>query len=450
MSAILLVATYESGFQPLHLAQPQACLEQAGLEVATLDLAVQTLGDMPTQEFQGVAFSVPMHTALTLSVTAARFLRSRLPEASFCFYGLYAGLNADFLLETGLADRVLAGEVEAELTEWARQLRFSYRDTTPPSPSLARLHLPVPVRTSLPPLEQYVHFVPQQGEVVPAAQVVTSRGCLHTCSHCPVVPIYGGRFFIVDFATVTADISQQVEAGAGHISFGDPDFLNGTGHSLKVTKWLRQTYPHVSFDFTTKVEHLRQYPQHLAKLKEHGAAFVVSAFESVQNSTLGHLDKGHTADDMVQVVQDLKQLDLPLQPTWIPFTPWTTAEDYVEFLNWIEGHGLVRAIPPLQLSLRLLIPPKSWLLHRFTDESWLGPLQPDRFTYAWYPPDKNVGKLQQELAELTGDLPADWDPLELFQQVRARAYAAAGQVLKRHKLQPQLPAPPRLTEDWFC
>ena len=450
MSAILLVATYESGFQPLHLAQPQACLEQAGLEVATLDLAVQTLGDLPAQEFQGVAFSVPMHTALTLSVTAAKFLRSLLPKASFCFYGLYAGLNSEFLVDTGLADRVLAGEVEAELTEWARQLSLSCKDTKAQIPTLSRLNLPVPVRTSLPSLEQYVHFVPQQGDVVPAAQVVTSRGCLHVCSHCPVVPIYGGRFFIIDFESVTADISQLVGAGAGHISFGDPDFLNGPGHSLKVTEWLRQNYPHVSFDFTAKVEHLRQFPQHLATLKEHGAAFVVSAFESVQDSILSHLDKGHTVDDMSQVVQDLQQLDLPLQPTWIPFTPWTTAEDYVQFLNWVEVHGLVRAIPPLQLSLRLLIPPKSWLLHRFADDAWLGPLQPDRFTYAWYPPDKNVRILQQELAELTGDLPADWDAIELFQEVRARAYSAAGQVVKRDRLQPQLPAPPRLTEDWFC
>ncbi len=450
MSAILLVATYESGFQPLHLAQPRACLQAAGLEVATLDLTVQTLAALPAREFQGVAFSVPMHTALTLSVAAARSLRSRLPHASFCFYGLYAGLNSAFLLREGLADRVLAGEVEAELTAWACQLSPGRQQQQPYAPTVIRLDLPIPDRTTLPPLEQYAHFVPRAGNAVPAAQVVTSRGCLHTCGHCPVVPVYGGRFFVVGFASVTADIAQQVEAGAGHVSFGDPDFLNGPGHSLRVTEWLHRTYPQVSFDFTAKVEHLRRFPQHLARLKEHGAAFVVSAFEAVQDRILGYLDKGHTVADMEYVVRDLHQLALPLQPTWIPFTPWTTAQDYVAFLDWIEVHGLVRAIPPLQLSLRLLIPPHSRLLHRFGDSPWLGPLQPDRFTYTWDPPDARVGPLQQELAILTGSLPADWDPVALFREVRARAYAAAGRAPVSDALHPQLPAPPRLTEDWFC
>lgn len=450
MSAILLVATYESGFQPLHLAQPRACLQQAGLEVATLDLAVQTLAELPARDFRGVAFSVPMHTALTLSVTAAKSLRARLPAASFCFYGLYAGLNGEFLLSTGVADRVLAGEVEAELTAWARQLGRSDRPERVYAPTLTRLDLPVPARAGLPPLEQYAHFVSRTGRAVPAAQVTTSRGCLHTCGHCPVVPIYAGRFFVVGFEAVTADIAQQVEAGAGHISFGDPDFLNGPGHSLRVTEWLHRTYPHVSFDFTAKVEHLRRFPQHLAKLKEQGAAFVVSAFESVQDHILDCLDKGHTVADMEQVVRALRRLELPLQPTWIPFTPWTTVEDYVEFLDWIEAHGLVRAVPPLQLSLRLLIPPHSRLLHRFGDSSWLGPLQPSRFTYAWASPDARVDSLQQELAELTGNPSGDWNPLELFQEVRAQAYAVAGRGHVPDRLQPQLPAPPRLTEDWFC
>ena len=450
MTAILLVATYESGFQPLHLAQPQACLLKAGLEVATLDLTVQTLAELPAKEFQGVAFSVPMHTALTLSVAAANSLRSLLPKAKFCFYGLYAGLNSEYLLDTGLADRVLAGEVEAELTTWAQQLAFHGKHRPAFAPVLDRLALPVPKRTNLPPLSQYAHFLNMEGNAVPAAQVVTSRGCLHTCGHCPVVPVYGGRFFVVDFETITADISQQVEAGARHISFGDPDFLNGPGHSLRVTEWLHQTYKYVTFDFTAKVEHLRRYPQHLASLKEFGAAFVVSAFESVQNHILDNLDKGHEVSDMEQVIRELRQLDLPLQPTWIPFTPWTTAEEYVEFLDWIEDHGLVQAVPPLQFSLRLLIPPHSWLLRRFAHSAWLGPLHPSQFIYAWETPDGRVDPLQREVAKLTGSPQAKEGNLEVFRKIRSLAYEAAGRLDVPDSLQPQLPAPPRLTEDWFC
>lgn len=450
MTAILLVSTYESGFQPLHLAQPQACLKEAGMEVEVLDLAVQTLTDLPAGEFHGVAFSVPMHTALTLSVSAAGSLRSLLPRAKFCFFGLYAGLNSEYLLATGLADRVLAGELEEELTSWAQHLAVSDNQPAEFSPVLNKLRLPVPARTNLQPLSHYAHFLPTSGNAVPAAQVVTTRGCLHTCGHCPVVPVYGGRFFVVDFENVTTDISQQVEAGAGHISFGDPDFLNGPGHSLRVTEWLHQTHRHVTFDFTAKVEHLRQYPQHLEAFKEHGAAFAVSAFESVQDHILENLDKGHSVSDMEQVMLDLKQLELPLQPTWIPFTPWTTAEDYVEFLDWIEFHGLAAAVSPLQLSLRLLIPPRSWLLRRFADSAWLGPLNPNLFTHVWETPDVRVDPLQRAVSELTGNPPKEGGIQRAFQEVRALAYEAIGRFDVLDRLRPQLPPPPRLTEDWFC
>ena len=33
---------------------------------------------------------------------------------------------------------------------------------------------------------------------------------------------------------VMTDIRQQVEAGAKHITFGDPDFFNGPGHAIRL------------------------------------------------------------------------------------------------------------------------------------------------------------------------------------------------------------------------
>ena len=37
---------------------------------------------------------------------------------------------------------------------------------------------------------------------------------------------------------VLADIRAQVAAGARHVTFGDPDFLNGPGHALDVARRL--------------------------------------------------------------------------------------------------------------------------------------------------------------------------------------------------------------------
>jgi len=52
-----------------------------------------------------------------------------------------------------------------------------------------------------------------------------------------------------------------VAAGATHITFGDPDFLNGPGHALKVVRAAHAEFPRLTFDFTqTAVKGFRQHP----------------------------------------------------------------------------------------------------------------------------------------------------------------------------------------------
>src|SRR5262249_35666037 len=124
-----------------------------------------------------------------------------------------------------------------------------------PRPYLGRLRFPLPVRTALPPLAQYAKLE-QGGQSRVAGYVEASRGCLPLFTHCPSPPVYGGRFFIVPQEVVLEDIRRQVAAGAAHITFGDPDFLNGPGHSLKVVRALHAEFPTVTFDFTAKVQHI--------------------------------------------------------------------------------------------------------------------------------------------------------------------------------------------------
>src|SRR5436190_432067 len=94
-----------------------------------------------------------------------------------------------------------------------------------PMHTALRLGVTVPSRAQLPSLKSYAHLE-RDGRHEPVGYVEASRGCLHLCRHCPIPPVYGGRFFAVPAAVVMADIRQQVAAGAGHITFGDPDFLN--------------------------------------------------------------------------------------------------------------------------------------------------------------------------------------------------------------------------------
>lgn len=454
---ILLVACYELGHQPLSLAWPAARLRESGFSVHTADLAVEALPTGEVREAALIGVAVPMHTAMRLGVQAARRIRRLNPQAHIVFYGLYAWLNADYLLEEALADTVLSGEVEDALVTLAHDVLVTANcreaHEQPPgeragNPILQRLHLPTPDRAGLPAPDKYARFM-HNGRAALAGYVEATRGCLHTCRHCPVVPVYNGRFFVVPAESVLADIGQQVALGVEHITFGDPDFLNGPGHALAICRQLHAEFPTLTFDFTTKVEHILQHRAVLPELRSLGAAFVISAFESVDDNILRKLHKGHTRDDMTAALAILDDAGLPVQPTWLPFTPWTTLEGYLELLAWIRRHDLIHHVPAVQLSIRLLVPPRSALLGEPDTAAWLGDRDPSNFTYAWHNPDPCVDELQRHVASLAEN--AGDDPDETFAIIEQLAYGLAGRVLPSWQSPPaQRPAPPRLTEDWFC
>src|SRR5580700_11544185 len=95
---VLLISTYELGRQPLGLATPLATLRAAGHSARGVDLSVEPLDEQAVTEAGLIGISTPMHTALRLGVETARRIRALNPKAHLVFYGLYAWLNADYLL----------------------------------------------------------------------------------------------------------------------------------------------------------------------------------------------------------------------------------------------------------------------------------------------------------------------------------------------------------------
>jgi len=442
-------------------------LRQAGFTVQPIDLSVEQLPKSAVANADLIGIASPMHTALRLGVRAAEDIRQINPSAHICFYGLYAWLNADYLLGA-VADSVISGEYEEPLLNLAQALEagsaasetHSHLSSIPgvstqtqrEAPYLTRLALPVPDRSDLPALDKYARYLENEYYAL-SGYVETSRGCLHSCRHCPVVPVYGGRFFIIPFETVLADIRQQVAAGAEHITFGDPDFLNGPGHALKVARALHDEFPRLTFDFTTKVEHIIEREAIIPELKALGASFVVSAFESVSDDILHHMNKGHTRADMERALAILDAAHLPVEPTWLPFTPWAGLEDYLDMLAWIREHGLIPNVPVVQLSIRLLVPPKSILLEEDTS-GLFGDLDPANFSYIWQHPDPRMDELQARVTVIAANAAAN-EQKAAFTAIERLAYRMAGRVapnprFSASRVRTIRPTPPRLTEDWFC
>src|SRR5208282_3280878 len=140
---------------------------------------------------------------------------------------------------------------------------------------------------------------------------------------------------------VLEDIRRQVDAGAEHIAFGDPDFFNGPAHALSIVEAFHREFPRISYDVIIKIEHLLRSPaEDLVKLRDTGCLFVTSAVESLDDAVLARLDKGHTRADFSAVVRRFRSLGLVLQPTFVPFTPWTTLDRYRDLLDVIAAQDL--------------------------------------------------------------------------------------------------------------
>ena len=401
MPRVLLVATYELGRQPFGLASPAAWLREAGIEVTTVDLSRERFRP-EAFDTDLVAFHLPMHTATRLALPLIRRVRALYPTRQLCCYGLYAPPNESVLRGLGV-EHVFGGEFEESLLELATG-PTSEGGGVAGDTSLPKLRFRVPDRSGLPALDQYAALQTPSGGRRVVGYTEATRGCKHVCRHCPVVPIYQGRFRVVPRDVVLADIRAQVDAGARHITFGDPDFFNGVGHAVAIVEALARECPGVSYDVTIKVQHLRRHDNQLSVLRDTGCLFVVSAVESIDDTVLARLDKGHTRADFEQVVARCREVGLTLAPTFIPFTPWTTLAGYHELLRTVDTLDLVEHVAPIQLALRLLIPRGSLLFELGRERLGvdLDPFDESRLVYPWRHPDRRVDRLQDTVAGVVG------------------------------------------------
>jgi hypothetical protein len=265
------------------------------------------------------------------------------------------------------------------------------------------------------------------------------------------VPVYAGQFRVVPREIVLADIHQQVVAGAQHITFGDPDFFNGVTHATRLVEELHKDFPWLTYDVTTKIEHLLGHAHALPKLAKSGCLFVTSAVESLDDEVLHKLDKGHTRSDFFRALDLCANSGLTLQPTFVPFTPWTKRDSYLNLLETIAERDLISAVPSIQLAIRLLIPSRSRLLELPEIAGIVGEFDAERLVYPWTHSDPAVDALAARIFTIVSDgekeklsRAANFDRIWLAASELSPAKPFPLRVM-------DTPRPvPYLSEPWYC
>jgi radical SAM superfamily enzyme YgiQ (UPF0313 family) len=426
---VLLISTYDLGRQPLGLALPAASLRAAGAAVDCVDTSRDQLADEQIGGADLVAFYLPMHTATRLAGPLIERVRQVRPDAPIAAYGLYAPLNAAWLRERGVM-HILGPEAEQDLVNLAG------------SPVLI---LPLrPDRTTLPPLSRYASLQMPDGTRRVVGNTDTTRGCKHLCRHCPIVPVYQGRFTAVPVDQVIEDVRTQVAAGAEHISFGDPDFFNGPTHGRRIVERMAREFPALTYDVTVKIEHLRRHANLLPLLRDTGCLFITSAVESVDDEVLVKLRKGHTRADFIAATEACRSAGVTLAPTFVPFTPWATREGYADLLAQIAQLDLVEAVAPIQLAIRLLVTAESTLLELPDIRGAVEQFDPGSLSWPWRHRDRLVDDLQQRVTHIVASR-ARSGRREVFAEI-AELVGMNGFATGRSRND----GVPYMTEAWYC
>ena len=414
-----------------------------------VDASRSPIADEQLRAASLIAFYLPMHTATRLAAPLIDRAHEVNPSARLCAYGLYAPLNADWLRERGVID-VLGPESERSLVDLCRSLNPepTAQRPEPKAQSLPRLQFIQPDRTGLPALKEYASLRMPDGTRRIMGGTDATRGCKHLCRHCPIVPVYNGQFRVVPVDVVLEDIRSQVAAGAQHVSFGDPDFLNGPAHARRIVERMSREFPGLSYDVTIKIEHLLQHSAVIPLLRDTGCLFITSAVEAIDDRVLEHLRKGHTRSDFVEVAGLCRQAGVTLVPTFVPFTPWTSLSGYVELLNLLEDLEIVEHVAPIQLAIRLLVTSGSPLLDLPDIREVVAPFDPASLTWPWRHHDPRVDALQTDVMRLVMASTAS-ARTGVFGAISALAHEHTGLPALARTVTSGAPVP-YVSEPWYC
>ena len=426
---ILLLSFYDLGKQPKIISELYQKLNNGTNEIDIVDYSVEEKS-IKLNDYDALGVYASMHTA---SVLAEEYLRHKeLPSKLFVF-GLYAKVFTEIFHNFEIIQNLDNGDLESLLNVQLNG-EYSFKHS-------------VPDRTVLPSITDYSHIVDGSNNLI-AGSVETTYGCKHECTHCPVPIQFNGTFKTFGTDKILKDVSNQVEAGAKHISFNDPDFFNGPKHALKILQALNSEHPEITYDSTIKVEHILKYPDYFKELKNLKMLFVISAFETTNDKVLNILKKNHTSSDLNNTVELSLSNNIDIRPTWMPFSPWTRKQDLPNIIRLIEEYKLRETVDPIQLTIKLLVPKNSLILNNPEIDNYLEEYDPASFSYSWKYKSPDMDKLQIDLFTYV----LHNESLDEYAQ-----YLGIVKIIEQHTEQNLLESGdynqrivPKLSETWFC
>lgn len=400
-----VVSTFEGGYQPLTAISAVTSLAQAGHSAELVDTYVEGDDVSRFSKSQAVAISVPLFDSLRAGIDLAGRIRSVNPTAPIIFFGQYATINAERLSKLN-GDFTVVGEWEKALAALITHLDQPSAHPIPasvvdyassgklrPSPDMPRDHFRLPYRNLAPALHKYPQ--PQIDRLLGGPHIVggleATRGCHHRCTYCSVFAAYDGKVLVIGDDIVIEDATNLVAMGMTHLSFTDAEFFNTKRNGIRILRELHRRFPKLTYDFTTRVDHIIEHQDILSELSSLGVRFITSALEFPKQSVLDHVAKEVSLEMIDEAIALLRTSGIRLNPTFIMFNPWIDLEDIIQFEDFVSRNALEEVIDPIQFETRLHLYKGSPLLRNPTIQALA--LTEHEFHYEWAHPDPRVDEL---------------------------------------------------------
>jgi len=406
---VALISTYETGFQPLIISTAAAALLQNDITPAVYDLYMDKSDRSGIMDHEFYGIGLTLFDSLQGGVAIAAEIRAENPDAHICFYGPYADLNKERLMRYG--NSCILGDWERPLTrlarvvlagndkEWTRMPRVYSLANRGAKAEYDRSYCVVPARHLLPPIHTYSNTFIENilDRKMAVGNVETTRGCHHKCKFCSVYATSGTKVKFADPEVIMADVDQLVKQGVEHITFVDAEYINNIKFSLDIVNRIHDKYPQLTYDFTTRIDHVVENEAAISEFKNTGCIAITTSIEFPRKDILEKLDKGITSQHILKGMEILKRNEIKVHTTFVTFNPWTDLEGLMNLSFFIKDNDLEDVIDPIQYETRLHIYKGSPLLNDGTLSGLT--LHEQDFHYEWEHPDPQVEEVFQRMVK---------------------------------------------------
>ncbi len=401
----LVLSTFEGGYQPITALAAATALKNAGHKVSLRDIYVDGLDEEKFREYNVFVISVPLFDSLNAGIQLAEKIRAIDPSKAIVFFGQYATINAARLTPDH-CDFCIKGEWEQPLVALAAFLegepvelhegvvsRAVSDAGIPAKPFMSRNHLQLLDRGLAPNIKKYPqpHLEKLLGHIPVVGGLEITRGCHHKCTYCSVFAAYDGKVIVGKEEIVLDDVDQLIDQGMTHLTFMDAEFFNAQRRSMKILKEIHERHPALTYDFTTRVDHLLESRDLLPEMYELGVRVITSALEFPKQRVLDVVAKETTVAEIDMAISAVRNAGITLNPTFIMYNPWVSKQDIHDFSDFVDRNSLDDAIDPIQYETRLHLYKGSPLMVEPSIQEL--DLEEHEFHYSWKHWDPEVDAL---------------------------------------------------------